>query len=409
MESSVEFVRLAAAFEEFNRASATLQKSYDDLQAEAHRLSVELASTNAELERSLVEKEKVKNELKNILESLSNGVLVIGLDQQVSVCNPAALHLLGLSEPLENGPKDCRALPIPDPIKQLLERALHSEFEDVEVEIATESEPTRCIAVSGALVFDAKRQLSGATIILKDMTRLKELEMRTQQAQKLQAMGEMAIQLAHEIRNPLGSIELFASLLGSELQGSAEMRSWADQIVAGVKFLNTIVTNMLTFTRSSKPHFGEFDLVDLISETLNFIEPIFQQRDVTLQRSGLEEAIWIDGDSEMLRQMLINLFMNALQAMPEKGRLSVKLRTAGPETIEIEVEDTGIGIPPENLSRIFDPFFTTSERGTGLGLSLVHQIIEKHQGRVVAESRFGKGTRFTISLPSHVKEFGYAE
>jgi signal transduction histidine kinase len=241
------------------------------------------------------------------------------------------------------------------------------------------------------------------------MTRLKELEMKTQSAQRLQAMGEMAVQLAHEIRNPLGSIELFASLLGSELQSNAELRNWTDQIITGVKFLDTIVTNMLTFTRSSKPHFNEFDLVDLISETLNFIEPVFQQRNVILERSGVNEEVWIDGDQEMLRQMLINLFMNALQAMPERGRLSVKLRTAHQESVEIEVEDTGIGIPPENLSRIFDPFFTTNERGTGLGLSLVHQIIEKHQGRVAAESEFGKGTRFTISLPRHAKEFRYVE
>jgi len=409
MESSIEFLRLAAAFEEFNRTSTTLQRSYEELQAEAHRLSVELASTNAELERSLAEKERVKNDLKNILESLSNGVLVMGLDQRVSVCNPAALRLLGLSESLEHGPKDYRALPIPDPIKRLLERALHSEFEDEEVEIRPESDGTRCIAVSSALVFDTRKQLSGATIILKDVTRLKELEMKTQCTQKLQAMGEMAVQLAHEIRNPLGSIELFASLLGSELQGSAELKNWTDQIITGVKFLNTIVTNMLTFTRSSKPHFSRFNLVDLVSQTLNFIEPVFQQRDVILEKSGVANEIWIDGDREMLRQMLINLFMNALQAMPEKGRLSVALGTAHPETIEIEVEDTGIGIPPENLSRIFDPFFTTNERGTGLGLSLVHQIIEKHEGRVVAESEFGKGTRFSISLPRHEKEIEYAE
>jgi signal transduction histidine kinase len=149
--------------------------------------------------------------------------------------------------------------------------------------------------------------------------------------------------------------------------------------------------------------------VELISETLNFIEPVFRQRNVILEKPSIHEGIRIDGDPEMLRQMLINLFMNSLQAMPEKGTLSVKLRANHGEAVEIEVEDTGIGIPPENLGRIFDPFFTTNERGTGLGLSLVHQIIEKHQGRVVADSEFGKGTRFTISLPLHVKELRYVE
>jgi len=111
----------------------------------------------------------------------------------------------------------------------------------------------------------------------------------------------------------------------------------------------------------------------------------------------------------MLRQMLINLLMNGLQAMPEEGRLTVKLNADQELNAEIEVEDTGIGIPPQNLAYIFDPFFTTNERGTGLGLSLVNQIVEKHHGRIAAESEFGKGTRFKIWLPRHVKELEYAE
>ena len=300
-------------------------------------------------------------------------------------------------------------LPIPNSIKELIGRALNSELEDLEVRLGTETGTNLCIAVSSTRVFDTKGQPLGTTIILKDMTRLKELETKTQRAQSLQAMGEMAIQLAHEIRNPLGSIELFASLLGSELQNNAELKGWTDQIVTGVKFLNSIVTNMLTFTRSSRPNFREFELVNLISETLNFIEPVFQQRRILLERPYINKEIWIDGDPEMLRQMLINLLMNGLQAMPEEGRLTVKLDTDPQQNAEIEIEDTGIGIPPGNLAYIFDPFFTTNERGTGLGLSLVNQIVEKHQGRVVAESEFGKGTRFKIWLPRYIKEVEYVQ
>ena len=107
----------------------------------------------------------------------------------------------------------------------------------------------------------------------------------------------------------------------------------------------------------------------------------------------------MDGDPEMLRQMLMNLFMNALQAMPEEGTLKVRTRQPSSEWVEIEVEDSGIGITPENIDRIFDPFFTTNEKGTGLGLSLVYQIVEKHGGRVEARSESGKGTCFTVCLP----------
>ena len=122
------------------------------------------------------------------------------------------------------------------------------------------------------------------TIVLKDITRLKELEIQTQRAKQLQAMGEMAVQLAHEIRNPLGSIELFASLLGNELHGQPDFKGWADQIVTGVKFLNNIVTNMLTFTRTSKPQTKPLDLNELILETLAFVEPVLQQRKIRLER-----------------------------------------------------------------------------------------------------------------------------
>ena len=101
----------------------------------------------------------------------------------------------------------------------------------------------------------------------------------------------------------------------------------------------------------------------------------------------------------MLRQMLINLMMNGLQAMPERGQLIVRSQVRDAQSVELDVEDTGIGIPEENLDRIFDPFFTTNEKGTGLGLSLVHQIVQKHNGTITAESRFGRGTRFHITLP----------
>jgi two-component system, sensor histidine kinase FlrB len=257
------------------------------------------------------------------------------------------------------------------------------------------------LSVSASPVSDPQGRNTGLTIVLKDITRLKELEIQTQRAKQLQAMGEMAVQLAHEIRNPLGSIELFASLLGNELCGQPDFKGWADQIVTGVKFLNNIVTNMLTFTRTSKPQTKPLDLNELILETLAFVEPVLQQRKIRLERpKGGDSALLCMGDSSMLRQMFLNLFMNALQAMPESGRLSVRVESDDPGTVRVEVEDSGIGIPAENLSRIFDPFFTTHEKGTGLGLALVHQIVEKHEGKIAASSEFGKGTRFMIWLPA---------
>jgi PAS domain S-box-containing protein len=402
-DRNADFQRLIQAFDVFNHASESLQQSYNELQVEAHRLAAELAVANAELERSLEEKESFRSYLRNILESLSNGVLVIDREARAAVCNPAAATLLGLSLEALKSARTYRDLAIPPSLKQFITAARGSETgppADAELHWNNAAGQEQFLSVSASAVSDAQGNNTGLTIVLKDITRIKELEIQTQRAKQLQAMGEMAVQLAHEIRNPLGSIELFASLLGNELKGQEDFKGWADQIVTGVKFLNNIVTNMLTFTRTSKPQTKPLNLNELILETLAFVEPVLQQRKICLDRPGAgDNAPLCMGDAGMLRQMFLNLFMNALQAMPESGRLAVRSRPGQPGTIKVEVEDSGIGIPSENLGRIFDPFFTTHEKGTGLGLALVHQIVEKHQGRITADSEFGKGTRFTIWLP----------
>jgi len=402
-DPGADFQRLIQAFDVFNQASESLQQSYNELQIEAHRLAAELAVANAELERSLEEKESFRNYLKNILESLSNGVLVIDREARAAVCNPAAATLLGLSPDAVKSARSYRDLAIPRALEEFITMARSSDPApppDVELHWNNPVGQEQFLSVSASPVSDPQGRNTGLTIVLKDITRLKELEIQTQRAKQLQAMGEMAVQLAHEIRNPLGSIELFASLLGNELRSQPDFKGWADQIVTGVKFLNNIVTNMLTFTRTSKPQTEPLDLNELILETLAFVEPVLQQRKIRLEQPEAgDSALLCRGDSSMLRQMFLNLFMNALQAMPESGRLAVRVEPGDPGTVRVEVEDSGIGIPSENLSRIFDPFFTTHEKGTGLGLALVHQIVEKHQGRIAATSEFGKGTQFTIWLP----------
>lgn len=405
VDPNADFQRLIQAFDVFNEASKSLQESYSELQVEAHRLAAELAKANVELERSLAEKEGFRTYLKNILESLSNGVLVIDRDARTAVCNPAAAALLGLSPDDMRSGRGYRDLAIPAALQEFITAARTIDVvgtaPDAELHWNNTAGQKQFVSVSASPVSDARGRNTGLTIVLKDITRLKELEIQTQLARQLQAMGEMAVQLAHEIRNPLGSIELFASLLSAELSDHQDFKSWADQIVTGVKFLNNIITNMLTFTRTSKPQVKPVDLKALTLETLAFVQPVLQQRKIQLEQPKTgDDALWCLGDPGMLRQMFLNLFMNALQAMPESGKLAVKVQPDDCGMLKIEVEDNGIGIPTENLTRIFDPFFTTHEKGTGLGLALVYQIVEKHEGRITAASEFGRGTRFTIWLPA---------
>jgi signal transduction histidine kinase len=241
----------------------------------------------------------------------------------------------------------------------------------------------------------------GTLHIIRDVTEMKALQEQSKRVERLSAMGEMAVELAHEIRNPLGSIELFASLLIKDLAGDS--RRWAENIRIGTRSLNTIVSNMLHFANPISPAFATVNLHEVINEILQFTNPIMHQRHVGVDAVLNAEEPLIQGDHELLKQLMLNLIFNAMKAMPSHGSLKIRTRNvrpggvdSRPSLVELQVQDTGIGIPPENLSRIFDPFFTTNKNGTGLGLSVVHQIVERHSGTVRVASEVNHGTTFTI-------------
>ena len=207
-------------------------------------------------------------------------------------------------------------------------------------------------------------------------------------------MGEMAVQLAHEIRNPLGSIELFASLLVKELTG--DPRRWAENIRIGIRSLNTIVSNMLQFSNPMIPAFAPVEMHQIIQEILKFSDPILNQRQIRMKTECAARNATIWADRELLKQMMLNLIFNALKAMPSQGALTIRTRNVEfPKGdvrfrgLELQIQDTGIGI---------QPFVTTNKNGTGLGLSVVHQIVERHSGSIHVASKVNRGTTFTIVL-----------
>jgi len=220
----------------------------------------------------------------------------------------------------------------------------------------------------------------------------------------------MAVELAHEIRNPLGSIELFASLLEKQLPKTTDEVRWAENIRIGSRSLNNIVSNMLHFANPHSPSFAEVNLHEVVDEVLHFTEALTRQREMRVERhlKSLDPLLY--ADRELLKQMMLNLIMNSMQAMPAQGTLAITTRDAAQlpggapcRALELEVRDTGLGIPPENLDRIFDPFFTTTKKGTGLGLSVVHQIVDCHSGFISVESHVNVGTAFTIVFPSRLE------
>jgi len=407
VERSAGAGMLLDAFKMFTEASFSLETAFKQLQVRAQNLSDELAAKNRQLKKSLREKELVQSYLKRILESLPCGVLVLDSTNDITLCNPVAQQIFGKpkSRSIERSGRKGRNGA--SGLEAYLASVSSATGEGREVEI-----PFRSSGSSGTLaalvtpLTRASGERIGTLHIVRDVTEVKVLQEQNKRRDRLAAMGEMAIELAHEIRNPLGSIELFASLLEKDLPHESDTGRWAENIRIGSCSLNNIVSNMLQFANPHTPAFHVVDVHQLVEEVLSFTEPIARQREVRVERSLEAARPVIVGDGELLRQMLLNLVLNSMQALPSHGCLSVATRDAAnaPASlpaggIELEVNDSGLGIPEENLDRIFDPFFTTNRNGTGLGLSVVHQIVDQHSGLITVQSRVNVGTAFTIMLP----------
>jgi signal transduction histidine kinase len=227
---------------------------------------------------------------------------------------------------------------------------------------------------------------------------------------RLAALGEMAAGLAHEIRNPLGAIKGAAQFLDPK-QLPKEEGEFVEVIVEEVNRLNGVVSAFLDYSRPLKQNFGPTDLHEVVTRTLKLIVNDVP-KNVTIKEELADGLPKVDADAEQLKQVLINLVQNAVQALGEQqGEISIRtsrperfgdLRTSDP--IELQVTDNGPGIPNDQQLNIFVPFFTTKQKGTGLGLAICQRIVKNHGGTITVQSKVGEGSTFTIRLPSLAEE-----
>lgn len=232
---------------------------------------------------------------------------------------------------------------------------------------------------------------------------LETMEEQVRRSERLAALGEMAAGLAHEVRNPLGIIRSATELLGEQKDSGGSRSELTSSVIEEVERLNTVVSDFLDFARPVAPRKEPLDIALLISRVLALLETEAAQRGITLKWNSPEGSFpQVEGDETMLHRAILNLCKNSLEAMDNGGTLSVDVRTkaAGDSpAMIVSVHDTGPEIPEEIRSKIFNPFFTTKSEGTGLGLALVHQIIDSHGGSVTFSSQEGQGTTFLVSLP----------
>jgi len=237
---------------------------------------------------------------------------------------------------------------------------------------------------------------------IEEVERLRALEERMRRSKRLAALGEMAAGVAHEIRNPLGGIELYAGLLARALEGNEKDRSLAEKIISGTRHLDGIVEGMLAFTREMEIDRAPLDLVEVARQAVELAAGAVEASGVEVLFGGEGEAA-ASGDAELLRRVFLNIVTNACQAMPEGGRLTIACRVAEAGAAICEFADTGPGVPAEALDRIFNPFFTARDGGTGLGLAISHRIVEAHGGEITAANAAGGGAVFTVRLKGEAR------
>jgi len=400
---------LSDAIESFNGAASSVEKYYRHLQQRVKELDIELKNKNEKLLLNLKEKEEAKNYLNNILESITSGVVVINLKGKITTINGAAQNMLGLASEEFNGKhfddvfcsNTFRNIKID--FNSLIDI---SETDGLETVIWRKDKSRIHVKLSVSSVKDPTGSELGIVLDIQDITQMKSLEKQASRTGRLAAMGEMAANIAHEIRNPLGSIELFAGSLRKDLEGFNELKKIAEHISSGVSSINNIISNMLLFVNShQKPEFQLVDICDILKNSLFFSDYLLNWNNgIKLVTNFYSKPLIINGDSELLKQVSLNLILNAIQAMPNGGRLGISTRKVkgqkkGEYLAQIVFDDNGMGISMDNMSKIFNPFFTTKNRGTGLGLSIVHSIVKIHDGIIEIDNSARGGTVCIVTLP----------
>ena len=338
--------------------------------------------------------------LQQVIASMANGMISIDSLGRVTAFNDMALDLLGLKE---TEVKNTDLNSIIDFQSSGINETLTEGATFVEKEIVYNRGAEKVpLALSVSPILDEKGRSTGAVIIIRDLSEIKRLQEKVRRSERLAAIGELAAGVAHEVRNPLSSIRGFAQFLRHVLEDKPEEREYAEIMVKEVDRINNVVTNLLSFARPVKPDLVPTDLPKLLDHTVRLVEEDARLRNINIRVSTSNGLKKINVDGNQITQVMLNLILNALQAVESGGNVTIEARMVDSNLLTLSVEDDGPGIPPGNASKIFDPFYTTREKGTGLGLAIVHMIVENHGGEINLVSPVPgkvKGCRITIDLP----------
>ena len=370
---------LEQAFQHFNEVSSSLTEFYAGLEQKVSLLNKELADTRSQKLREYEEREKVTNRLKNLLNALPGGVVVIDGEGIVQECNPAAFELL-------------KAPLIGELWRDVVARAFRPQWEDGHdvtlhdgryVNISTQSlgpEP-------------------GQILLITDVTETRLLQEQISGLKRVSAMGDMAAALAHQIRTPLSSALLYVSNLGASQLDSDRRKRFTTKTMSALQHLEVLVEEMLLFARGGRLNAHPANISNVINDLIKQQNNILENCDLSITLNNELNDVLVNLSCDAFKSALQNLFNNACQAGENITNLTIDLLAADPDHIHIKITDDGPGIPTSIKSRLFEPFVTTRSNGTGLGLAVVDAVMRAHKGSIMVSDAVDKGTCFTIILP----------
>jgi len=294
-------------------------------------------------------------------------------------------------------------------IAEFLNRSLRNQEKVVNKEFALgpSGTPSRILSCS-IMPLVKGGEIHGSLIFFEDITERKSKEARLRRAESLASLTTLAAGVAHEIKNPLGSISIHIQLIQKAMNNREKIdteivRTNLEVINEEVNRLNSIVVDFLFAVRPMDVKLEEKNLNEVVGDVLDFVQFELEEQKIEVKRTLEDEIPDIQLDEKYVKQALLNLIKNAISAMPEGGTITVTTRSNG-ENVFLDISDTGIGISEELMDKIFEPYFTTKDFGSGLGLTVVYKIMKEHMGEIGVKSREGEGTTFTLTFPIPQKE-----
>ena len=375
-------------------------------------------STN-EMEEKIAQKEEliqhltqqledVKNFTESIIQSIGSGIIITEMNDSITYINRAGERMLGYSKE--------EVLDRPLSIFGLKEKqsAIPSFLNNPDdLDTRKEGWMIKRDHTEFPVGFTVNNHLSirgekiGKIVVFRDLTNVYKIQEEILRMDRLVSLGKLASGIAHELRNPLAGIKTTAQALGEEMTGDDSRREYLHRITKEIDRLNDLLKTFFSFAKPQNLNLVHCHIKDIINEIIPFLIKEIADKGIRFNETYHPQLPKVEVDKTQMHQVFLNLFLNAIQAMPNGGELRIEANpvishsSTGSQQnfIKVVISDSGRGIPPQIVHKIFDPFFTTKSRGIGLGLSITYQIIKKHGGTIKVDSQWEKGTSFVINLP----------